>query len=150
MPLGPGRREAMSRDIRLHYERVVGVALVLGATLPLYFLLTGFAVTGPSGSPLSCGTTVAELGRDRSTAKDPGGACHAGAVERLHVAGGYFAASLAVALSVWLVAERRERWLNAAWARGQVPSGWFVTPGQVWILAGLLFVLFISIARSGP
>jgi hypothetical protein len=82
----------MSRDIRLYYERVAGVALVLAAVLPLYFLLTGFAVLGPNDAPLRCASTVTELGRDRSTATDPMDSCHAGAVERLHVAGGYLAA----------------------------------------------------------
>jgi len=139
----------MGRDIRLHYERVAAMALVLAATLPLYFLLTGFAVTGPNDAPLPCGTTVTELGRDRSTVTDPAGACHAAAVERLHVAGGYLAVSLAVALSVWVVGATRERWLNGAWERGQSPSRWLSTPGQVWILAGLLFVVFISIAQAG-
>jgi hypothetical protein len=139
----------MSRDIRLHYERVAGVALMLAAMLPLYFLLTGFAVTGRNGTPLRCGTTVTELGRDRSTTTDPTDACHAGAVERLHVAGGYLAASLAVALSVWVVGGTRERWLNGAWDRGQSPSSWLTTPTQVWVLAGLLFVVFIAIAQTG-
>lgn len=139
----------MRRDIRLYFERVTGVALALAATLPLYFLLTGFAVAGPNGSPLVCGTTVAELGRDRSTNADPNGACHAGAQQRLHVAGGYLGASLAVALSVWLVGTIRERWLNGAWERGQPASRWLSTPGQVWILAGLLFVVFIAVAQAG-
>jgi hypothetical protein len=139
----------MSRAIRLHHERVVVTALVIAVTLPLYFLLTGFAVAGPNGAPLPCGTTVVELGRDRSTAIDPTGACHAGAVQRLHVAGGYFGASLAVALTVWLVAGTRERSLNRAWERGQPPSGWIPTPGQVWIVAGLSFVVFVSIAQTG-
>ncbi len=139
----------MSRAIRLHYERVVGVALVLAATLPLFFLLTGFVVRGPNGAALPCGTTVTALGRDHATSTDPGGACHAGAVDRLHLAGGYFAASAGVAFCVWLVAGARERRLNTIWERGQVPSGWITTPGQVWIFAGLLFVIFISIARSG-
>jgi hypothetical protein len=139
----------MSRDIRLHYEYVVGTALLLAVALPLYFLLTGFSVRGPNDAPLPCGTTVAELGRDRSTTTDPAGACHAGAVERLHVAGGYFAASLAVALTVWLVAGTRERSLNRAWERGRAPSGWVPTPGQVWVIAGLSFVVFVAIARTG-
>jgi hypothetical protein len=139
----------MSRDIRLQYERVVGMALALAVILPLFFLLTGFAVAGSNGAPLRCGTTVTALGRDRSTNTDPDGACHAGAVERLHVAGGYLAASLAVAFSVWLVAGRRERSLNGTEQRGEVPKGWITTPGQVWLLGGLLFVIFISLARSG-
>jgi len=138
----------MSRDIRLQYERVVGAALVLAVVLPLYFLLTGFAVTGSNGAPLPCGTTVSALGRDRSTTTDPDGACHAGAVERLHLAGGYFATSLGVALCVWLVGGARERRLNGPWD-GRVPSGWITTPGQVWMLAGVLFVIFISVVRSG-
>jgi hypothetical protein len=139
----------MGRDIRLYYERVAAVALVLAALLPLYFLLTGFAVTGPNNNPLPCGTTVGELGRDRSTVTDPEGACHAAAVVRLHVAAGYLAVSLAVALTVWVVGATRERWLNGAWARGQSPSHWLTTPSQVWILAGLLFVVFIAIAQAG-
>jgi hypothetical protein len=139
----------MGRDIRLHYERVAAVALILAATLPLYFLLTGFAVTGPNETPLPCGTTVTELGRDRSTVTDPQGACHAAAEVRLHVAGGYFAVSLAVALSVWIVGATRERWLNGAWERGQSPSRWLTTPGQVWMLAGLLFVVFVAVAQAG-
>ena len=61
----------MGRDIRLHYEQVAGVALLLAALLPLYFLLTGFAVLGPRGTPLRCGSTITELGRDRSTTADP-------------------------------------------------------------------------------
>jgi hypothetical protein len=139
----------MGRDIRLNYEPVVVVALVLAALFPLYFLLTGFAVAGPHDNPLPCGSTVSELGRDRSTVTDPDGACHAAAVVRLHVAGGYLAVSLAVALSVWVVGATRERWLNGAWERGRAPSRWLTTPGQVWIFAGLLFVVFVAIARAG-
>jgi hypothetical protein len=139
----------MGRDIRLDYERVAAVALVLAVMLPLYFLLTGFAVTGPNDAPLPCGTTVTELGRDRSTVTDPEGACHAAAVVRLHVAAGYLAVSLAVALSVCVVGATRERWLNSAWERGRAPSRWLTTPSQVWILAGLLFVVFIAIAQAG-
>jgi len=138
----------MNRDIRLQYERVVGLALALAVILPLFFLLTGFAVTGSNGALLRCGTTVTALGRDRSTTTDPDGSCHAGAVERLHVAGGYLAASLAVAFSVWFVAGMRERSMNGT-EPGEVPKGWITTPGQVWLLAGLLFVIFISIARFG-
>jgi hypothetical protein len=129
------------RDIRLHYERVVAVALLLAVVLPLYFLLTSFAVAGPQETALRCSTTIVQLGDDRATAADPGGACHAGAVERLHLAGGYFAAGAAVALTVWLAAGARERSLNRAWASARVPSRWFSTPGQVWIFAALLFVV---------
>ena len=139
----------MSRDIRLQHERVAAVALLIAALLPLYFLLTGFAVAGPGPAPLRCGSTVAELGRDRSSTTDPADACHAGAVERLHLAGGYFAASLGVALCVWTVGAVRERSLNGAWERGLSPSRWLTTPGQVWLMAALLFVIFISVARSG-
>ena len=131
----------MPRDIRLHYERVVAVALLLAVVLPLYFLLTSFAVAGPQETPLRCSTTIVQLGDDRATAADPTGACHAGAVERLHLAGGYLAAGVAVALVVWLVAGARERSLNGAWASARVPSRWFSTPGQVWIFAALLFVV---------
>ena len=63
----------MGRDIRLHYEQVATVALLLAALLPLYFLLTGFAVLGPNDAPLRCGSTITELGRDRSTTADPTG-----------------------------------------------------------------------------
>lgn len=139
----------MSRDIRLYYERVASVALALAALLPLYFHLTGFAVAGPNAAPLRCGTTVIEFSRDRSTATDPAGTCHAGAVQRLHIAGGYFATSLAVALSVWVVGAIRERWLNGAWERKTSPSRWLTTPAQVWIPAGMLFVVFTSIAQAG-
>jgi hypothetical protein len=139
----------MGRDIRLHYERVAVLALVLAVAIPLYFLLTGFAVTGPKDAPLVCGTTVAELGRDRSTNADPNGACHAGAVQRLHVAGGYLAALVAVALAVVAVGAMRERWLNRSWERGQPMSRWLSTPNQVWIMAGLLFVVFIAVAQAG-
>jgi hypothetical protein len=129
------------RDIRLQYERVVAFALLLAVLLPLYFLLTSFAVAGPDGAALECGTTVARLGDDRATVADPQGACHGGAVERLHLAGGYLAAGLAVALAVWLVAGARERALNRAWASARVPSRWFSTPGHVWMFAALLFVV---------
>jgi hypothetical protein len=139
----------MGRDIRLHYERVAGLALVLAVVLPLYFLLTGFAVAGPNDAPLRCGTTVSELGRDRATSADPNGACHAGAVQRLHVAGGYLGAAAAVALSVLAVGATRERWLNLAWERGQPVKHWLSTPNQVWIMAGLLFVTFVAIAQAG-
>jgi hypothetical protein len=139
----------MGRDIRLHYEQVAAVALLLAALLPLYFLLTGFAVLGSNDTPLTCGSTITELGRDRSTTADPTGACHGGAVDRLHVAAGYLAASLGVALSVLIVGATRERRLNGAWERGQLPSRWLTTPSQVWILGGLLFVVFISVARTG-
>jgi len=139
----------MGRDIRLHYEQVAAVALVLAVLLPLYFLLTGFAVLGPRDTPLRCGSTITELGRDRSTTADPTDACHGGAVERLHVAAGYLAAFLGVALSVLVVGPIRERRLNGAWERGQSPSRLLTTPGQVWIFAGLLFVVFISVARTG-
>jgi hypothetical protein len=49
----------MGRDIRLHYERVAAVALVLAAILPLYFLLTGFAVAGPNDAPFGSGSVSA-------------------------------------------------------------------------------------------
>jgi hypothetical protein len=139
----------MSRDIRLHYERVVGAALVLAAILPLYFLLTGFAAPGRHDAPVSCGSTVTALGRDRSSPTDPAGACHAGAVDRLHLAASYFAAAAAVALCAWTFGGLRERWLNGAWERGHAPSRWMTTPSQVWIYSGLLFVVLISITRSG-
>jgi hypothetical protein len=131
----------VGRDIRLQYERVVAVALLVAVLLPLYFLLTSFAVAGPDGTALPCSTTVVQLGDDRATVADPQGACHAGAVERLHLAGGYFAAGLAVGLVVWLVAGTRERSLNRAWASARVPSRFFSTPGQVWMFAALLFVV---------
>jgi hypothetical protein len=132
----------VSRDIRLHYERVVAVALGLAVLLPLFFLLTSYSVAGPSGAAHPCGPTVLALGGDRATTADPNGACHAGAVERLHLAGGYFVAGAVVALAVWLLAGARERSLNRAWASARVPSRWFSTPGQVWFFAALLFVVF--------
>ena len=131
----------MGRDIRLHYERVVGVAVLLAFVLPLYFLLTGFVVAGAHDLPVSCGTTVVALGNDRATTADPADACHQGAVQRLHLAAGYGAACLTVALAVWLIAGARERALNRAWADARAPSRWISTPGQVWILAALLFVV---------
>ena len=131
----------MSRDIRLYHERVVAVALLVAVLLPLYFLLTSFAVADPHGLPIRCSTTIVQLGDDRATTSDPSGACHGGAVQRLHLAGGYFAAGAAVALVVWLVAGARERSLNRAWAAARVPSRWFSTPSQVWIFAALLFVV---------
>src|SRR5258708_4894402 len=104
LPVGAEASNHMSRDIRLHYHRVVGFSLGLGVVVPLFFLLTSFAVVGANGAPVSCGITVAALGRDRSTAADPSGSCHAGAVSRLHVAGAYAAAFAAVAFVVWLIA----------------------------------------------
>ena len=138
----------MSRDIRLYHERVIAVAVLLAVLLPLYFLLTSFAVAGPNGAAVQCRTTVVQLGDDRATAADPNGACHAGAVARLHLAAGYLGAGLAVALVVWLVAGTRERSLNRAWAEARVPSRWLSTPGQVWIFAALLFVVLAPTQRA--
>jgi hypothetical protein len=139
----------MGRDIRLHYERVVLVACVLAAALPLYFLLTGFAVPGPDQRPLGCAATVVELGRGQATATDPTGACYVGAVQRLHLAGGYCAAGIGVAVAVWLFAGARERALNRAWASARPRSRWMSTSGEVWLYAALLFVVFAGAAQSG-
>jgi hypothetical protein len=139
----------VSREIRLYYGRVVGVALLLAVMLPLYFLLTSFAVPGTGQSSLSCESTLAELGQNRSTAADPAGACHAGAVERLHLATGYLVAGLGVGLAVWLIAGTRERSLNRAWASARAPSRWISTPGQVWVLAALLFIVLAGVAQGG-
>jgi hypothetical protein len=139
----------MGRDIRLYYERVVLVAFVLAAALPLYFLLASFAVPGPNHQPVSCATTVAELGRSQATTTDPTGACHVGAVERLHLGGGYCAACIGVAVAVWLIAGARERALNRATALARPRSRWMSTPGEVWLYASLLFVVFAGAAQSG-
>ena len=140
----------MQRAIRLHYERVVGAALVLAVFLPLYFLLTGFAVAGANQNQaaVSCGSTVVALGKSQPTHSDPSGGCHAGAVQRLHLAGGYFGACLVVALAVWVLAGARERALNRAWEAERVPSRWFSTPGQVWLFAALLFVVLGGVAQG--
>jgi hypothetical protein len=139
----------MARDLRLHYERVVLVALVLAAALPLYFLLTGFSVAGRDQRPVGCATTLVELGRGQATATDPTGACKAGAVQRLHLAGGYFAACVGVAVAVWLIAGARERALNRVSASPRPRSRWMSTPGEVWLYAALLFVVFAGAAQSG-
>jgi hypothetical protein len=138
----------MSRDIRLQHHRVVGVALALGVLVPIFFLLTSFAVVGADGAPVPCGTTVAALGRDRSTAADPSGSCYTGAVSRLHVAGAYFGAFVAVAVAVGLIASARERSLNHAWDSGRTPSRLITTPNDVWFLAGLLFVIVIGVTHA--
>ena len=138
----------MSRDIRLHYHRVVGFSLALGVVVPLFFLLTSFVVVGANGAPVSCGMTVAALGRDRSTAADPSASCHTGAVSRLHVAGAYAAAFAGVAFVVWLIASARERSLNRAWESGRTPSRLVTNPSDVWLLAGLLFVIVISLTHA--
>lgn len=139
----------MARDLRLHYERVVLVALALAAALPLYFLLTGFSVAGRDQRPVGCATTVMELGRGQATATDPSGACHVGAVQRLHLAGGYFAACVGVAVTVWLIAGARERALNRVSASPRPRSRWMSTPGEVWLYAALLFVVLAGAAQSG-
>lgn len=139
----------MARDLRLHYERVVLVALALAAALPLYFLLTGFSVAGRDQRPVGCATTVMELGRGQATATDPSGACHVGAVQRLHLAGGYFAACVGVAVAVWLIAGARERALNRVSASPRPRSRWMSTPGEVWLYAALLFVVLAGAAQSG-
>lgn len=139
----------MGRDIRLYHERAVLVAFVLAAALPLYFLLTSFSVPGRNQRPLGCATTVVELGRSETTVTDPTGACHEGAVQRFHLAGGYCAACVGVALAVWLIAGARERALNRAWASGRPRSGWMSTPGEVWLYAALLFVVLAGAAQSG-
>jgi hypothetical protein len=139
----------MGRDIRLYYERVVLVAFVLAAALPLYFLLSGFAVPGRDQRPLGCATTVVELGRGQATATDPTGACHVGAVQRLHLAGGYCAAGVGVAVAVWVIAGARERALNRGTALARPGSRWMSTPGEVWLYAALLFVVFAGAAQSG-
>jgi len=138
----------VQRAIRLHYERVVGAALLLAAILPLYFLLTGFAVAGANQAAVPCGSTISALGDSRSTTADPNGACHAGAVQRLHLAGGYFGACVAVAFAVWVVAGARERALNRAWDAERVPSGWISTPSQVWLFAALLFIVLAGVAQG--
>ncbi len=138
----------MSRDIRLHYERVVGVAGALGILVPIFFLATSFAIEGSNGAPVGCGTTIAALGTDRATAADPSAACHSGAVSRLHVAGAYFAAFVVVAAAVWLIASARERSLNRSWASGRRASRWITNPSDVWLLAGLLFVVVISVTQA--
>jgi hypothetical protein len=137
----------VDRVIRLQYERVVGVALVIAVVLPLYFLLTGFAVVEPNQSVAHCGSTMTALG-ESSTTTDPSGACHAGAVQRLHLAVGYLAAGLAVAFIVWVVAGARERALNRAWAYGRLPQRRISTPTEVWIFAALLFVVFAGAAQA--
>jgi len=137
-----------SREIRLHHERVVGAALLLAVVLPLYFLLTGFAVTNAAGAPISCASTIAELGQRQATPTDPIGTCHAGAVQRLQLATGYFAACLGVALAGWLVGGTRERSLNRAWAQARAPSRWLSTPTQIWVLAALLFVVLAGAAQN--
>lgn len=139
----------MGRDIRLYHERVVLVAFVFAAALPLYFLLTGFAVPGRDQRPLGCATTLVELERGQATAADPTGACHVGAVQRLHLAGGYCAACIGVAIVVWLIAGARERALNRAWASARPRSRWMSTPGEVWLYAALLFIVFAGAAQSG-
>jgi hypothetical protein len=138
----------VQRSIRLHYERVVGVALALSVTLPLYFLLTGFAVVGSRQTVVRCGSTITALGDTGGTTVDPGGACHVGAVQRLHLAGGYFGACLAVAFIVWLVVGARERSLNRAWAEARAPRGWISTPSQVWLFGALLFVVLAGAAQG--
>jgi hypothetical protein len=138
----------LERAIRLHYERVVGAAAIVAVVLPLYFLLTGFPVVGAKHVPIECGSTISELGSDRATVSDPSGACHAGAVDRLHLALGYLTAGLAVGLVVWLIAGARERSLNRAWAAARVPSRWLSTPGQVWVFAALLFVVLAGGAQG--
>jgi hypothetical protein len=138
----------VSREIRLHYERVVGVAVLVGVMLPLYFLLTGYAVAGANQSALQCGSTLSELGSDRPTVADPGAACHGGAVARLHLAAGYLVAGLGVALVVWVVAGARERALNRAWAAERAPSRWISTPSHVWIFAALLYVVLAPALHS--
>ena len=138
----------MSRDIRLHYHRVVIASLALAVLVPIFFLFTSFAIESPNGSPVSCGTTVAALGRDRATAADPSGDCHTGAVSRLHVAGAYFGAFVAVAIAVWLIASARERSLNHTWVSGWKPSRLITTQSDVWLLAGLLFVIVISLTQA--
>lgn len=138
----------VGRDIRLHYQRVVGASVALGVVVPIFFLSTSFAVTGANGGPVGCGTTVAALGRDRATAADPSADCHAGAVSRLHVAGAYFAAFVAVAAVVWLIGAARERALNRAWESGRAPSRWISTQSDVWLLAGLLFVIVIALTGA--
>jgi hypothetical protein len=138
----------MSRDIRLHYQRVVGVTVALGVLVPIFFLSTSFAVEGTNGAPVACGTTIAALGRDRATAADPSADCHAGAGSRLHVAGAYFAAFVAVAVAVWLIGSARERALNRAWDSGRTPSRLISTPSDVWLLAGMLFVIVIAVTGA--
>ncbi|HEV2310819.1 MAG TPA: hypothetical protein VGU73_09855 [Acidimicrobiia bacterium] len=138
----------MQRVIRLHYERVVVAALLLAVVLPLYFMLTGFAVVGAHDVPVSCGATVTALGESRVTTADPSDACHAAAVQRLHLALGYLTACIAVGALVWLIAGARERALNRAWADARVPSRWMSTPTQVWVLAALLFVVFAGSAQG--
>jgi hypothetical protein len=138
----------VDRAIRLHYERVVGAALLLGVVLPLYFLLTGFAVAGPNQSVVRCGSTIVAVGNSGATTADPSGACHAGAVQRLHLAAGYLAACLAVAFIVWLVAGARERALNRAWADDRLGQRRISTPTDVWIFAALLFVVFAGAAQA--
>ena len=138
----------MNRAIRLYYERVVGTAALLAVLVPLYFLVTGYEVAGPKAVPLACGTTIGELGHDRGTTTDPAGACHAGAVTRLHVAGGYLVAFLAVGIVVWLVAGARERALNRAWEAGRAGRRRVTTPGEVWLLAGVLFVVFVGFTQA--
>ncbi len=136
------------REIRLHHERVVGAALFLAVLLPLYFLLTGFAVTGSEQSPIACSSTIAELGHSQATPTDPIGACHAGATQRLHLALGYFAACLGVGVAAWLVGGARERSLNRAWAQARAPSRWLSTPAQIWVFAALLFVVLAGAAQG--
>ena len=138
----------MQRVIRLHYERVVATALAVGVVLPLYLLITSFAVAGANNAPVSCGVTVTALGESRATTADPSDACHAGAVQRLHLALGYLTAGLAVGVLVWLIAGARERALNRAWADARVPSRWLSTPTQVWVYAALLFVVFAGSAQG--
>jgi hypothetical protein len=137
----------VSRSIRLHYERVVVTAIALAVLFPLFFMLTGFSVAGRNAQPLGCGTTIVELARDRTTVSDPAAACHAGAVERLHVGAGYAGAFLAVAFAVWLIAGARERWLNGAWEAGRNPGRRVTTPGDVWVLAALLLLVFVGVAQ---
>jgi hypothetical protein len=139
----------VSRDIRLHHERVIGVAVTLGVVLSLYFLLTPFAVAATTGASISCGGTVGQLAQSESTSADPTGACHAGAVTRLHLALGYLSAGLGVALGVWLVGGLRERSLNRAWAQARTPARWLSTPGELWVLAALLFVVLAGVAQGG-
>ncbi len=138
----------MERVVRLHHERVVVAALLLAVVLPLYFLLTGFAVAGRNETVVRCGSTVTALGESRPATDDPTGGCHAGAVRRLHLAAGYFGAGLAVGLVVWLVADARERSLKRARAAARTPSRWISTPGQVWLFAALLFVVLAGAAQG--
>jgi hypothetical protein len=134
----------MRDEIGSHIRRVTEGAFLVVLALCSYLLLTRYSVTDATGRAVGCDAALTEAGRSRAPISDPTFACYDGAVHRLQLAVAYLASGLGVGIVLSFVARRARRR-----PEGSRPS-WPSTPGEVYALGGLVFVVLIGIARGTP